>query len=89
MARRKYDVPSERVRLDGYQRMPIVDEREQKFWNWYLDNRKNRKAFPLAKALIIAALHGEMGVQVQQAMEAGDTEKAQEALDDLLGTFLS
>ena len=89
MAPKKRDVPSKRVRIDGYQQMPIIDEREQKYWDWYVNARKERKAYPLAKALIIAALHGEMGVQVQQAVETGNTEAAQEALDDLLGAFLA
>jgi len=89
MPPKKREIPSERVRLDGYQRMPILDEREQRFWDWYLKSRSEGRAFPMAKALIIAALHGEMGAQVQQAVEAGDTEKAQSALDDLLGAFLS
>ena len=89
MPAKKREIPSGRVRIDGYQQMPIVDEREQVFWDWYQKMKNERKAFPMAKALIIAALHGEMGVQVQEAMVTGDTEKAQEALDDLLGTFLA
>jgi hypothetical protein len=89
MAPKKREIPSGRVRIDGYQQMPITDEREQRFWDWYQEMKKDRKAFPMAKALIIAALHGEMGVQVQEAMVTGDTEKAQDALDDLLGAFLS
>lgn len=89
MAPKKRAVPSERVRLDGYQAFPITDPREQKFWEWYLENRKNRKAFKMAKILIIAALHGEMGTQIQQAVEHGDTEEATSALDDLLDTFMT
>lgn len=89
MTRKKNKVPSERVRLDGYQQMPIIDPREQKFWDWYLEKRKSRSAFPLAKALIIAALHGEMGVEVQQAVQHGDTDEAVDALNDLLGAFLN
>jgi hypothetical protein len=89
MPPKKRDVPSGRVRIDGYQQMPIINEREQRFWDWYQEMKKNRKAFPMAKALIIAALHGEMGARVQEAIVTGDTEQAQEALDDLLGNFLS
>jgi hypothetical protein len=88
MTRRKNPVPSERVRLDGYLPMPITDPREQKFWDWYLEKRKTRQAFPMAKALIIAALYGEMGPQVQQAVQYGDTDEAVDALNDLLGTNL-
>jgi len=89
MAPKKRDVPSERVRLDGDQQFPITDPREQKFWDWYLEMRKNRKAFTMAKTLIIAALHGEMGTQIQKAVEHGDTDEAVAALDDLLDTFMS
>lgn len=89
MAPKKREVPSERVRLDGYQQFPIIDPREQKFWDWYLENRKNRRAFTMAKILIIAALHGEMGTQIQQAVEHGDTEEATAALDDLLDAFMT
>ncbi len=89
MARKKNAVPSVRIRLDGYVDMPVTDPRVQRFLDWYAEQRKNRKAFPMAMALIIAALHGEMGTQVQQAVEAGDTQIAQEALDDLLGTYMS
>lgn len=89
MTRRKNPVPSERVRLDGYQQMPITDPREKKFWDWYLEKRRTRSAFPLAKALIIAALHGEMGAQVQEAVQNGDTDEAVDALNDLLGAFLN
>ena len=89
MAAKKNEVPSERVRLDGYVQMPITDPREQKFWDWYQENKKHRRAFTLAKVLIIAALHGEMGTQVQVAMQSGDTKEAQAALDDLLGAFMA
>jgi hypothetical protein len=89
MTRKRNDVPSERVRLDGYQQMPITDERERKFWEWYLEKRKSRQAFPMAKALITAALHGEMGTQVQEAVEHGDTDVAVDALNDLLGAYLN
>lgn len=89
MPRHRNQVPSERVRLDGYQQMPITDPRDQVFWDWYLEKRKTRQAFPLAKALITAALHGELGVQVQQAVQHGDTDEAADALNDLLGAYLS
>lgn len=89
MAPKKREIPSERVRLDGYQQFPITDPREQKFWDWYMKARAEGKAFPMAKLLIIAALHGEMGVDIQQAVEHGDTEEATAALDDLLDAFMS
>lgn len=88
MAPKKREIPSKRVRLDGYQQFPIIDPREQKFWDWYVEMREKSQAFPMAKMLIIAALHGEMGTHVQEAIQSGDTEEAQSALDDLLGAFM-
>lgn len=89
MAPKKREIPSKRVRLDGYQQFPITDAREQKFWDWYLEMKAKSQAYPMAKMLIIAALHGEMGTQVQEAMQSGDSDEAQAALDDLLGAFMT
>lgn len=87
MARHKNPVPSARVRLDGYQKMPITDPREQIFWDWYLKNRANRKAFSVAKELLLAALNGELGERVAVAVKDGNTADAIDALQDLLGVF--
>lgn len=87
MARRKNLFPSERIRLDGYQRMPIQDKRDQVFWDWYCKNRANRQAFPIAVELIKAALNGELGERVQRAVDDGNTEETISALQDLIGAF--
>lgn len=91
MARRKSLVPSKRIRLDGYVRQVAVDialdPREQKFLDWYLTNRENRKAFTVAKDMLCAMLNGELGQQVKVAVEQGNTQEAIEALQDLLGAF--
>ena len=87
MSRPKSACPSERIRLDGYQRMPITDPRDQVAWDWFVKNRANRQAFPIAWELIKAALNGELGERVQVAVEAGDTAEAMDALKDLLGAF--
>jgi len=86
----KNKVPSERIRLEGFQRMPITDPRVQKAFDWYLEQKRLRRAFPMAWALIIKALNGELGSEIQQAVEAGaqDTQEALEALDDLMGKWL-
>ncbi len=91
MARKKYAVPSERVRLEGLQRMPITDPRVQRAYDWYLEQKRMKRAFPMAWALIIKALNGELGSEIQQAVEAGaqDTQEALEALDDLMDTYFS
>jgi hypothetical protein len=87
MPRRKNDIPSQRIRLDGYQRMPILDPRDQVAFNWYMANRASRQAFPKAWELIKAALNGELGSKIKQAVEQGSTEETIEALQDLIGMF--
>lgn len=91
MARRKNSIPSERVRLDGYVGMPIMDERVQKFWDWYVANRAARKAFPMAMQLLTAALNGELGERVQWAVENGNEEELRlqmEAAKDVFANFV-
>jgi len=87
MPKKKFTVPSERIRFEGLQRMPITDPRVQVAYEWYLKNKKAKKAFPIAWQLIISALNGELGPQVKVAVEQGNTEEAISALQDLLGAF--
>jgi len=87
MPRKKFAVPSERVRFEGYQRMPISDPRVQVAYEWYLKNKEERKAFPIAWQLLIAALNGELGPQVKVAVETANTEETMEALQDLIGAW--
>jgi hypothetical protein len=87
MPRKKNAVPSERIRFEGYQRMPIDDPRVQVAYEWYVKNRAERKAFTMAWQLVIAALNGELGENVKVAVEAGNTEEAINALQDLMGAF--
>lgn len=91
MSRRKNTVPSERVRLEGLQRMPIEDARVQVAYDWYLEQKRMKRAFPMAWALLVKALNGELGGGIQQAVAAGaqDTQEALEALDDLMGAYFS
>ena len=91
MPRAKNEFPSKRFRLDGFIQMTsahvTLHEREQKFFDWYMQNKGERKAATLAKGMITAILNGEMGEQFIQAVEKGDTEEAVEALQDLLSVF--
>ena len=87
MPRRKNPVQSERIRLDITQAMPIQDTRVQKAFDWYMEKSRERKAAPLAWALLISALNGELGPQVQDAVERGNTEEAVDALHDLMSVF--
>lgn len=88
MPRMKNVVPSARIRLDGYQTMPITDPRVQKAFDWYQEMRAKRKAFTMAWPLLVAALNGELGGGIQTAMEKASEEemaRALEAFDDLIG----
>jgi len=87
MGRIKHAIPSKRIRLDGYVRQPITDPRVQLAVDWLDEQNANRKAFPMAWDLLVAALNGELGEGVQVAVKAGDTEKAHDALRDLLGVM--
>ncbi len=87
MPRKKFAVPSERIRFEGYQRMPIDDPRVQVAYDWYLKQRAERKAFPVMWQLLIAALNGELGPQVKVAVETANTEETIEALQDLIGAW--
>jgi len=87
MGRKKHDTPSIRIRLDGYVRQPITDPRVQVAVDWLDEQRSQRKAFPMAWELLVSALNGELGDGVKVAVLQGDTEKAHDALRDLLGAF--
>ena len=88
MSRTKNAEQSIRIRLDGYIPMPIKDERDRKFYDWYLEQRSKRKAFTVARELLTAILNGEMGLQIQTAIQQGDTQAAIEAAQDLINAFV-
>jgi len=88
MSRLKNLEQSKRIRLDGYIPMPIRNERDQKFYDWYLEQRAKRKAFTVARELLTAILNGEMGLQIQTAIQQGDTQAAIEAAQDLIDAFV-
>lgn len=71
--------------------MPIDDPRVQRAYDWYLEQKRMKRAFPMAWALLVKALNGELGSDLQQAVQAGakDTQEALEALDDLMDTYFS
>lgn len=80
--------PTIRIRLDGNIKPPAKDSREDKALQWYLAMVKERKAFNMAWEFIVAAVNGEMGPQVQAAVQAGDTAAAIEAAQDLFEAFV-
>ena len=91
MAKPKNAVKSVRVRLDGNIPMSLPgvtkDARDQVFLDWINEHRKDRKAFPMMKELMTSILLGELGPQVQKAVQTGNTEETLDALKDLLGAF--
>lgn len=87
MARPK-GVPSIRIRLDGNIKKPVEGSREEKALHWYLEMVKDRQAFNMAWAFVVAAVNGEMGPQVQAAVQVGDTSAAIEAAKDLFDAFV-
>lgn len=92
MPKRKNKFPSVRVRLDGYIQMRdegmTANPRDQVLFDFLAENGKARKAFPMAKELLIAALLGELGPQLKKAVEAGDQQATLEAARDLIGEFV-
>ncbi len=87
MARKKNLVPSLRLELNVRVERPIVDPRVQKAVDWVHEQNKRKKAAPMAWQLLVAAVNGELGSQVQTSFEKGDTDEALEALQDLFGVF--
>lgn len=85
MPREKDKIPSERIHWDGNRKRGI-SERDDRVFAWH-DANQGRDRFSLVWELVASALAGELGGQVQAAVQAGDTEKAMEALGDLLGAF--
>ena len=86
MARPKDKKESERIRIDGYRKRGI-DERQDKTFAW-LDGIPAGKRFNFVWDLITAALNGELGPLMQQAVEQGDLEQAKEAASQIAGAFV-
>ena len=92
MPRQKNDFPSERLWLSPRVEMEgkgqTKDPRHQAVYDWYHENTKSGIAAPMALDMLASILNGEMGPQLQQAVKAGDTEKAKEAARDLASQFV-
>jgi hypothetical protein len=86
MARPKDPTQSERIRIDGYRKRGI-DARQDKTFAW-LDGIPAGKKFNLVWDLITAALNGELGPLMQQAVEQGDIEQAKEAASQIANAFV-
>lgn len=85
MPRRKDAVPSVRIHWDG-NRKRGVSERDDRVFAWNDANMDNDR-FGMVWELVASALAGELGPQVQAAVEQGDDEAARDALADLMDAF--
>jgi|CXWL01.1.fsa_nt_gi hypothetical protein len=91
MARHKNIIPSRRMELNVRVAQPITDPRVQKAVDWVVEMNKKKKAAPMAWALLVSALNGELGSGVQAAVEAGakNSDEAVKALEDAIDTWIS
>ena len=80
------EIPSERVRIEGLRKRG-VSARYDKTFAW-LDAIPNKKRFAFVWDLVTAALNGELGPVMQQAVEDSDMEKAREAAAQIVGAFV-
>ncbi len=79
-------IPSERIRIEGLRKRG-VNARDDKTFAW-LDAIPNKKRFSFVWDLVTAALNGELGPVMQQAVEDSDMEKAREAAAQIVGAFV-
>lgn len=84
--RPKDKVPSVRIRIDGYRKRG-VNARQDKTFAW-LDAIPAGKRFDFVWDLLTAALNGELGPVMQQAVEDSDMEKARVAASEIVGAFV-
>lgn len=80
------EIPSERVRFEGLRKRG-VNPRYDKTFAW-IDAIPNGKRFEFVWDLVTAALNGELGPVMQQAVEDSDMEKAREAAAQIAGAFV-
>jgi len=86
MARKKDTIPSTKVRFEGGRKRG-VSRRDDKTFEW-LDSIPKGERFAVAWELLTAALNGELGSAVQQAVEENDAEKARAAASLIFDTFV-
>ena len=84
--RRPDEIPSERVRFEGLRKRG-VNSRYDKTFAW-IDAIPNGKRFEFVWDLVTAALNGELGPVMQQAVEDSDMNKAREAAAQIVGAFV-
>lgn len=77
MPRQKDPIPSVFVRIQGRRKRGVSARWDKTFA--YLDGLPDSRHFEMVWELLTAAVNGELGSEMQQAVEQGDMEKAMEA----------
>ncbi len=81
-------IKSERIRIEGNRKRGI-SARDDKTFAWLdgIDERGGDR-FGSVWELLTAALNGELGPAIQQAVEEGDADKAREAAKQIFASFV-
>ena len=87
MGRRKDAIPSEHIRFEGNRKRGL-SRRDDTVFGWLDAIPAGAQRFGVLWELIAAALNGELGPAIQQAVETSDTEKAQAAARAMLASMV-
>ena len=77
MPRKKDSVPSQLIRIQGRRKRGVSPRYDKTFA--YLDNLPDGLRFEMVWELLTAAINGELGPAMQEAVEQSDVDKAKEA----------
>ena len=86
MPRQKDEIPSEFVRIQGRRKRGVSARWDKTFA--YLDGLPDGKRFDFVWEYLTAAVNGELGQAMQEAVEEADIEKALEAARNLRRNFV-
>ncbi len=87
MGRHKDPIPSEHIRFEG-NRKRGVSRRDDRVFEWLDAIPAGSDRFGVVWEMLAAALNGELGPGIKQAVEATDTEKARTAARAMLASFV-
>jgi hypothetical protein len=77
MSRKKDEVPSELIQIQGRRKRGISPRYDKTFS--YIDGLPPKRRFEMVWELLTAAINGELGPAMQEAVEQSDVDKAKEA----------
>ena len=86
MARKRDEIPSELIRIQGRRKRGISPRWDKTFA--YLDGLVDRRRFEFVWELLTAAVNGELGKAMQEAVQETDIEKAKAAARELYASFV-